>query len=899
MKTVYVLSSTHWDREWYAPFEHYRARLVRMIDRLLDILESDPEYKHFHFDGQTILIGDYLRIRPENRERLYKLIKEGRILIGPWHTMPDEFLISGEGLVRNLQRGARECAALGVEANKNGYVCDIFGHNSQMPQIFRGFGIDAVSLFRGRAGYEKDNFLWRGADGTEAIVHKLHPDYAYSSFFFVVRWNNTDKKRTDKEIVERVKAYLKDEEKNFATDCHLMVDGVDHIDPEKDIPHILKVLNDGIPGFTFVHSNLEDYTARIRRNIAALERVEGVLYDLGGEGVNNSVLKNVLSSQVHLKQANDYCESRLTLDAEVLDFYLDSVKEKLNAEHIGMSPYGGYFDEAWDYVLQNQPHDSICGCSVTAVHLDNENRFKRAAEIIELIRADIGEYLSRNIAAVGKGKDGAFAVFNNTQVPIDGTVEVPFEIENGKHQWSFRFYGADGREIPYNILSHEACHKQSHEFGELITFPCFDRFTLAMRLKIEPYSYITVTYDKLMQERSTLDSKWKFDRFDPPNRHIGSMRTAANVIDNGKLTVTVNPNGTLSVRDGETGKLYENLLMFEDCADAGEGWNYVKPAFDEEIVSACQAAQYRVIADCPDYFACKILLDIKTPAKAENGRRSEENASCSIESTIKIFRDSKKLTVATAVDNRAVNHRLRAVFPTDFKTDTFKTLLPFDVYEWSVAKKDWSHTKEVDTSVNPNQGMVSITDGANQFSVYNKGLYEAAVLDRPDRAVYLTLFRSFTNEVGLPANAAKMGRMTDRGIKLEYQLDFGRADNNELVKNANAFKVGLFSVRLNGGKGVGSARALPASDAYLKIDGGAALSSLRANREVGGKIYTTVRVYDAGGGCNGKISFKKKIQEAHEINLAEDKLLGTVKTDGAAFGYTLNRRQIKTFAVRF
>lgn len=101
MKTVYVLSSTHWDREWYEPFELYRSRLVRMIDRLLEILERDSEYRCFHFDGQTILIEDYLEVRPQNAERLKKLIREGRILIGPWYTMPDEFLISGEALVQS------------------------------------------------------------------------------------------------------------------------------------------------------------------------------------------------------------------------------------------------------------------------------------------------------------------------------------------------------------------------------------------------------------------------------------------------------------------------------------------------------------------------------------------------------------------------------------------------------------------------------------------------------------------------------------------------------------------------------------------------------------------------------------------------------------------------------
>ena len=93
--TMHVVSHTHWDREWYKPFQHFRMRLVDLTDGLLKLLETDPEYKVFTFDGQTIVLEDYLEIRPENEERLRKLVNEGRIIIGPWYNQPDEFLISG------------------------------------------------------------------------------------------------------------------------------------------------------------------------------------------------------------------------------------------------------------------------------------------------------------------------------------------------------------------------------------------------------------------------------------------------------------------------------------------------------------------------------------------------------------------------------------------------------------------------------------------------------------------------------------------------------------------------------------------------------------------------------------------------------------------------------------
>ncbi|MDG0810475.1 glycoside hydrolase family 38 N-terminal domain-containing protein [Cohnella rhizosphaerae] len=149
---VYVVSHTHWDREWYQDFQSFRTRLVYMMDELLDRLREDAAYRHFMLDGQTIMIEDYLQIRPERKEELLKHLREGRLAAGPWYVMPDEFLVSGESLVRNLLTGFRQSRKLGFEPMKSGYVNDIFGHNSQMPQIFQGFGIDNAVLFRGFYG---------------------------------------------------------------------------------------------------------------------------------------------------------------------------------------------------------------------------------------------------------------------------------------------------------------------------------------------------------------------------------------------------------------------------------------------------------------------------------------------------------------------------------------------------------------------------------------------------------------------------------------------------------------------------------------------------------------------------------------------------------------------------
>ena len=901
MKTIYVLSSTHWDREWYQTYEEYRARLVRMVDGLLDVLEEDPEFRCFHFDGQTVFLQDYLEIRPENETRLKRLIGQKRILIGPWYTMPDEFLVSGESLVRNLKKGAQICRSYGTEPQNCGYVCDIFGHNSQLPQILQGFGISSAALFRGRSGYEKDNFVWIGADGSEVIVHKLHPDYAYSSFYFTARWPFADRNISDgscdAEIVEKIKGYLAKEEKNFVTGNHLMIDGVDHMDVCKDTPRLLKLLGKEIGEYRFIQSDLSDYTQAVAAHKDKMERASGCLYEVGNEGINNSLLKNVLSSVIALKQSNDECETQLALNLEPLSFFAKTLR--MAGGRIGYAPYGGYLDKAWDYLLQNHAHDSICGCSVTEVHQDNLYRFKHAKELAQLVKKDLFACLSETIGADGRGKDGAIAVFNNTQVRMKGAKKFTFEIEENKHEWNFIFYDKNRNVVPHSIVGHRSRHVCSHEYGQLITFPRFDVFDVVMNVDIPEYGYQTFSYDcpKCVREGK---HEWAYDEYRCPNRYIGSMRTGVRTVDNGELVVKINDNGTLDVTVKSTGYRYCGLLGLEDCGDIGDGWNYVKPPFDEEVISG--GAGIRILSDTPDYFEAETEIALHIPEGVTIGgeeglsvrHRSKKRSVLLLRQKIGILRGEKKISVRTEAENGQTCHRLRVVFPTHLKTDTFRTSIPFDVYEWPVAKKDASHTKETDTYVNPNQGMVSLSDGKNSFTVYNKGLYEVSVSDREDRAVFLTLFRSFPHETSKVLFGGEIGKEENKTVCAEFCMDFEPADNNRLMQNANAFKVGLQTFSVRTGKA-----ELPAEASYLRIEGGAVLSSLRMSERKDGETLAELRIYDTGGGSEGRIAFAAPLAGVEERDLALCVKKGTIPVEQNSFRYSLAPKKIKTFVLRF
>src|SRR3970282_515037 len=148
MRPLHLVSHTHWDREWYLTFQQFRLKLVHLIDNLLALLDADPDFRHFMLDGQTIVLDDYLLMRPERAVAIRAHVQNGRLLIGPWHILPDEFLVSPEATIRNLLQGERTARQFGPKMMV-GYTPDPFGHIGQLTQILRGFGIEMAVLQRG------------------------------------------------------------------------------------------------------------------------------------------------------------------------------------------------------------------------------------------------------------------------------------------------------------------------------------------------------------------------------------------------------------------------------------------------------------------------------------------------------------------------------------------------------------------------------------------------------------------------------------------------------------------------------------------------------------------------------------------------------------------------------
>ena len=181
-KKVNIISHSHWDREWYMAYEQHHMRLINLVDDLLELFKTDPNFNSFHLDGQTIILDDYLQVRPEKKEAVQKAITAGKLRIGPFYILQDDFLTSSESNVRNMLIGMAESKKWGTPV-KLGYFPDTFGNMGQTPQMMKQANLDAAAFGRGvkPIGFDNevlkdDNFTsqysemhWEGPDGTKIL----------------------------------------------------------------------------------------------------------------------------------------------------------------------------------------------------------------------------------------------------------------------------------------------------------------------------------------------------------------------------------------------------------------------------------------------------------------------------------------------------------------------------------------------------------------------------------------------------------------------------------------------------------------------------------------------------------------------------------------------------------
>ncbi|MBN2047774.1 MAG: hypothetical protein JW750_08035 [Anaerolineaceae bacterium] len=413
-KRLHLISHTHWDREWYQPFQEFRLRLIHLIDRLLKILAEDPEYRFFMLDGQTIVLDDYLAMRPQNEPILREYIQQGRILIGPFHILPDEFLVSPEATIRNLLQGERTAQKFGQKM-KVGYIPDPFGHIGQMPQILLGFEIEFAAFQRGLST-ESCELWWESPDGSRVLTSYLRDGYSNAAWL-----THSNPEQFAREI-SRLRDSL---EPYTAVNDLLLMHGTDHMEPEENTSALINFTNQHLERAELAHSTLPDYFEALQKEITEKELELPLVKGELRSSQRHPLLPGVFSARMWIKQRNHYSEQLLERWVEPFSTFANLV----NPEHAYLRHPAEMVRAAWRLLMENHPHDSICGCSVDQVHAEMRPRFDQVDQIgEELTRQSLFVIADTIDTAAGAPDDAiqALIVFNPTQKTRSGVVEVEF-----------------------------------------------------------------------------------------------------------------------------------------------------------------------------------------------------------------------------------------------------------------------------------------------------------------------------------------------------------------------------------------------------------------------------------------------------------------------------------------
>jgi len=892
---AHYLSGTHWDREWYRPFQDYRVVLVELIDALLDLMENNPDFRYFHLDGQTCMLRDYLEVRPENQSRLRELIRSSRLLIGPWFTMPDLFCVGGEALVRNLLMGRRVCSEWGVEPMDVGFVCDMFGHPSQMPQLFAGFGYDRCVLGRGTNEHNTPMyFRWESPDGSDVFVFKLQDAWGYGAFnrprtALETRVDQMDKMTSDlgqmqQELSEAgddaddasairekyfralLKEYIDHEMSRANGAAIALMDWMDHAMPATDVQRYLRLVNETRPDLQVEHSTLPAFMDQAESTAHDVPTIRGELRQPSRNRVPHLYLiPNCVSARVRMKQHNDACQTLLEKWVEPLAAIADPGGNAIPPRLLRI---------AWEHLLLNHAHDSICGCSVDQVHRDMSYRFDQTRVLGEQLRARAIGLLTAGCRELGRTRD-EFTLTLVNPLPEARREVVVFDVDlppdypasfhegfNTQEVKAFHLEDESGRRVPYQRLGLTVRANERSRYA----LPCFssagpfDRYTVAAEVAWEGMGFTSL----------------RVVPSDKPVRTVGSLRTGPAAAENEHLVIEIAPSGTLTLTDKATGQTYNRLLQVDSRSEIGDGWFHGHGINDEQHLAVPAAEGVSVVHDGPELVTLRTTLVLRVPKRYDYGheRPSEERTDVRVSHSVTLRRGAQAVEVETMIDNTAEDHRLQLLMPTDVEADTYLAHHPFDFVERPITvdpqTADWQEMEQVEK---PFLGMQSVGAGDRGLCfVSGGGLHQGGVRDDARRTMQVTLLRSFRRTVG---TGGEPDGLEQGEVRLRYALMpyGGRLPRVAALRAWDRLRCGTFT-RQSGQRASGFPPLdgdAPVARHFLRVESGDAIVTTAKPAESGGSMV--VRVWnptdaptDAVLWCGGKVEWADRLDLAEQID---------------------------------
>ncbi|MGQ0521568.1 MAG: glycoside hydrolase family 38 C-terminal domain-containing protein [Actinomycetota bacterium] len=828
---VNIVPHTHWDREWYAPFQAFRMRLVELLDEFLPLLEGDLGYTRFLLDGQMAVVDDYLEVRPGAEDRLRRLAAGGRLAMGPWYVLMDEFCVSGETIVRNLQLGLERSAAFGGAAPV-GYLPDMFGHIAQMPQLLQQAGMGHAVVWRGvPAAVDRSAFWWSAPDGSTVRAEYLLKGYG----------NGAAIPDDAKALLRRIESH-EAEVAPFLLDGLLFMNGTDHQVPQPWLGRVVAEANAIQDDYSLVVTSLAEYLGTAPT--AGLPAWAGELRS----GARANLLMGVASNRVDVKQAAARTERALERLAEPL-CALWLAPDRWPAELLAL---------AWKEVVRNSAHDSICACSSDEVGATVLHRFAEARQVADGLSTRALAVLAASMAEPGPVvvNPSARARSGLVELTLPGEGAVPGAQVLEERRATLTDLTMTGRELGGVLGQIRSQQLDEHTFVNAVVVEEGDdgldivlhadvrlrtellveevKRDLYARAGARPDAPVRVRIDQpparrvLARVEGVPGYGWR--AWAPAPAGVEPVRVeGSGVVDNGLVRVEVDPaSGTFSI-DGLAG--FDRLV---DGGDHGDTYNWSPPDADT-LVDRPAAVAVEVVEPGPLRARLRVRRRFVWPERVDGDTRSRTGARpVEVITVLELHAGERLVRVHTTFDNPCRDHRLRAHFPLPAPAATSRAECAFTVVERGLEAEGGPTEAPLPTF--PSRRFVQ----AGGLTVVHEGLLEYELVDVAGgraRGLALTLLRAtgMLSRVEmttrpLPAGPPDPleGPQLQGRVEARYAVQVGEADPYALVDDA--FLPLLVAEAGGGGPRPAEGSALGAA--------GAEVSALR--RAAGGRLELRV-----------------------------------------------------------
>jgi len=793
-KRIWVISGTHWDREWRYSADQSLLRLSEIVDDLLDILEKNKDFTCFHLDGGTVVIEDYLAVRPENEGRLRKLMEQGRIATVPWYTLPEMNTVAPEALIRNLLLGRRMAEDFGA-VTKTGYTATSYGQISQLPQIYAGFGLGTALSYRGTNKHQVPPICqWEGADGTRIYFIRCFDEVTRTNWFFFVHYElvlgkmprdlrikyepatlpvhmadetlceagfqvlREDRSfRDDPEVMRSaLRRFLKQAEPQSIGPHVLGLDMEDNAAPYTNLPGMIEKLNRIQGEYELVLDSLDNYVTAAVQAVKGkrVPVVKGEMRYTAIEVGFNALLGTTHSSRTKLKILNNEAERELIGVAEPLC----SMSAMLGGEY-----RHSLLERAWLDLLKNHAHDSICGAAINEAHEDMPTRFRATRALALETSRKACEYIWSKLDTAREFRDHDLTLtfFNSLPTPRKGVVPVILDSPV-----------PDVEGVYVDACSGAGPIIEDLDTSKIITYDHFDliderggrvgwaelekeKIIMEVEHKLDSNAVVyKVVRHRLLAEVDLPGLGYRTYAVRPrERRYVREPRPAGDrpliaapggILENDSLRVEINPNGTFDLTDKQSGKRIEGMHYFSDNGSVGNAHQNRTPLRDFTVTSLGSAAVITLVENNPLRATWRVDLTMQIPAAADLDmrNRSGQSVELPVTSWLSLPKGSRRLEIKTRFDNQARDHRLRIMLPTDLRTNDVYVEAPFDVVKRCFQWKGTGDNFEGHYPFQPMLGFVDLTDGKRGMAFMSKGLREYEVIDDRRRTLAITLMRA-------------------------------------------------------------------------------------------------------------------------------------------------------------